>query len=78
MRLPVLGNHAPWSRARLASTRRDLALRYLEDGKLSQQEIAFVLGFSEQSAFQHAFARWTGRSPGAYRAQRARRDHTAP
>jgi AraC-like DNA-binding protein len=47
--------------------RRDLALRHLEEGKLTQQEIAFVLGFSEQSAFQHAFVRWTGRSPGAYR-----------
>jgi AraC-like DNA-binding protein len=54
----------------LDELRRDLALRHLDDGKLTQQEIAFLLGFSEQSAFQHAFVRWTGRPPGAYRAER--------
>jgi AraC-like DNA-binding protein len=54
----------------LNELRRDLAMRHLEEGKLSQQEIAFLLGFSEQSAFQHAFVRWTGQPPGAYRAGR--------
>jgi AraC-like DNA-binding protein len=27
------------------------------------KEIAFVLGFSETSAFSRAYKRWTGRSP---------------
>ncbi|WP_081435960.1 helix-turn-helix domain-containing protein [Desulfatibacillum aliphaticivorans] len=26
-------------------------------------DIAFLLGFSEQSAFNRAFKRWTGKSP---------------
>jgi AraC-like DNA-binding protein len=30
-------------------------------------EIAFLLGYSERSAFAHAFRRWTGCSPGAHR-----------
>jgi AraC-like DNA-binding protein len=30
-------------------------------------EIAFSLGYSEVSAFNHAFRRWVGQSPGDYR-----------
>jgi AraC-like DNA-binding protein len=33
------------------------------------KEIADRLGYSEQSAFQRAFKRWTGMTPGQYRAQ---------
>lgn len=51
--------------------RHRLALRYVEDGKLSIGEIAFLLGFSEPSAFLRAFRRWTGTSPGRLRAQQA-------
>lgn len=47
--------------------RRGLALRYIDDGKLSLLDIAFLLGFSEQSGFQRAFKRWTGTTPGAWR-----------
>jgi len=32
------------------------------------KEIASRLGYSEQSAFQRAFKRWTGMTPGQYRA----------
>lgn len=39
----------------------------LREGRLSPAEIAFCLGFSEISAFNRAFRRWTGRSPGAWR-----------
>lgn len=42
--------------------RRELAQRYLDDN-LSISEIAFLLGFSEPSAFFRAFKRWTGRTP---------------
>jgi AraC-like DNA-binding protein len=49
------------------SVRRELAERYLADGSLDLNDLAFLLGFSEQSAFQRAFKRWMGESPGAYR-----------
>ncbi|MGH8530339.1 MAG: AraC family transcriptional regulator [Nevskiales bacterium] len=47
--------------------RRSLALRYVNDPKLELIEIAFLLGFAEQSSFQRAFKRWTGKPPGQYR-----------
>ena len=50
-------------------TRRDLALRYIEDASRSITDIAFTLGFSQQSAFTRAFKRWTGVNPTEYRSQ---------
>ena len=50
----------------LESTRRSLAEQYLRDGDYSQAEIAFMLGFSDQSNFARAFKRWTGMSPGQF------------
>jgi AraC-like DNA-binding protein len=47
----------------LESTRRSLAEDYLTDGKHSQAQIAFMLGFSDQSNFSRAFKRWTHVSP---------------
>jgi AraC-like DNA-binding protein len=47
----------------LDALRKDAALRYLQDGELSLCDIAFLLGFTEQSAFNHAFKRWTGGRP---------------
>ena len=44
-------------------TRYDLALSYLEQRHLSLSEIAFLLGYSELSAFSRAVRRWTGKSP---------------
>ena len=51
-------------------TRRDLALRYIEDPGKSITEITFLLGFSGQSAFTRAFRRWTGASPSEYRTRK--------
>jgi AraC-like DNA-binding protein len=42
--------------------RKALADRYLDQGH-SMSEIAFLLGFSEPSAFFRAFKRWTGTTP---------------
>jgi AraC-like DNA-binding protein len=42
--------------------RRELAARYLES-KLTIAEIAFLLGFSEASAYFRAHKRWTGETP---------------
>ncbi|MFO0546804.1 MAG: AraC family transcriptional regulator ligand-binding domain-containing protein [Polyangiaceae bacterium] len=46
--------------------RRRLADRYLAHGH-SISEVAFLLGFSEPSAFFRAFKRWTGETPDARR-----------
>ena len=51
----------------LDDVRRGLALRYIADPELDLIEIAFLLGFAEQSSFQRAFKRWTGKPPGQYR-----------
>jgi AraC-like DNA-binding protein len=51
--------------------RKTLALNLLENDTLALAEIAFSLGYSEVSAFNHAFRRWVGQSPGDYRRNRA-------
>lgn len=43
--------------------RRDLATKYLCDRKLAVNETAYLLGFSDSTAFSRAYKRWTGRSP---------------
>ena len=53
----------------LDDLRNRLALRYLADGRISLQQIAWLLGYSEVGAFNHAFKRWTGTSPGRARNQ---------
>ena len=39
---------------------------YLKNGEHSQAQIAFMVGFSDQSNFSRAFKRWTGVSPGEF------------
>ncbi len=50
----------------LESTRRSLAENYLQDKKHSLAQIAYLLGFSDQSNFSRAFKRWTSMSPKQY------------
>lgn len=50
--------------------RRELALRYIADQRLALGEVAYLLGFSEPSAFHRAFKRWTGMTPAAARRSR--------
>jgi AraC-like DNA-binding protein len=42
--------------------RKELAVRWVEEGARPLGEIAFLLGYSELSAFLRALKRWTGRS----------------
>lgn len=48
--------------------RRQLAERYLSEPRPAVSEIAFLLGFSNVTAFGRAFKRWMGQSPSEYRA----------
>ena len=54
-------------RTLLDNTREQLARHYLNDPNMSLVDVAFLLGFSEQSPFTKAFKRWTGETPGEYR-----------
>ena len=51
----------------LDSLRRELAQRYLSAPNLNVTEVAFLLGFSDASAFNKAFKRWFGVAPLAFR-----------
>lgn len=53
----------------LDQTRHELAKDYLRQRQLGLADIAFLLGYREQSAFNHAFKEWSGTSPGSYRDQ---------
>lgn len=50
--------------------RRELAQRLLRETEYPLAEIAFLTGFSEQSAFNRAFRRWSGQTPRSYRIAR--------
>jgi len=51
----------------LEDTRQQQSKQYLRHTSLTLDEIASLLGYSEQSQFSRAFRRWTGVSPGHFR-----------
>ena len=62
----------------LDQTRQALAQGYLLRPDLSLADIAFLLGYQDQSAFNHAFREWTGDSPGSYRDRRGQPGSVSP
>jgi AraC-like DNA-binding protein len=55
----------------LDDVRSALARRYLARERRGIDEVSFLLGFSDQSAFGKAFRRWTGRTPADFARTRA-------
>ena len=47
--------------------RKAMAAHYIQETELPMTEIAFLLGFSELSAFSRAGRHWFGRAPRALR-----------
>lgn len=81
LQLPVwtlrrkLGEEGTSYREILNDTRRDLAMAYIRDTESAFGEIAWLLGFSSAEAFQRAFKRWSGQTPGEYRRAQRRAAH---
>lgn len=47
--------------------RAQTAIRYMRDTRLTLENIAFLLGFSDPAAFRYAFRRWTKAAPNEFR-----------
>ncbi|WP_437625705.1 AraC family transcriptional regulator [Sorangium sp. So ce1151] len=62
-----LGDEGESYKSVLDEARRKLAVAHMRERGRTVSEVAFLLGFSEVSAFSRAFRRWTGHSPAAYR-----------
>lgn len=57
----------------LTAVRRDRARHLLADAKVTQAEVAFLLGYRDQASFHRAFRRWFGTTPAAFRQSLGRR-----
>lgn len=58
-----LADHGETFQSIVARAQREAAESLLADRSSSLAEVAFLTGFSDQSAFTRAFKRWTGRTP---------------
>jgi AraC-like DNA-binding protein len=67
-----LGEEGSSFRAELDRVRQRSAETLLRDPRVTLADVAFLLGYTEQSTFQQAFKRWTGNTPGQYRSASAR------
>lgn len=62
-----LENQGTTFKAILNEVRKQLAIEFLKNTRMSTDEIADRLGFSDSANFRHAFKRWTQRTTGYYR-----------
>lgn len=53
----------------LDASRKELTMKLLLEDNKPVYEIAFLVGYTEPSAFYKAFRRWTGTTPGSYAKQ---------
>lgn len=51
----------------VTAVRKELAESYIGEGSFTLQEISYLLGYSDQSAFSRAFKRWTSYTPQEFR-----------
>ena len=51
----------------LTDARTELAKEFLKAGDVRNDEIAYLLGYSEESVFSRSFKQWTGRTPTEFR-----------
>lgn len=57
-------------KAIVEATQHQLATNLMRQSKYTLSEVAFLTGFSEQSAFNRAFKRWVGETPTSFRKSR--------
>jgi AraC-like DNA-binding protein len=62
-----LSEHGAIFNDMLDTMRSGAAKSYLAQRDIAATEIAYLLGFAEQSSFNRAFKRWTGQTPGEFR-----------
>lgn len=62
-----LAEHGESFQSVVTTARRAAAESLLRSGDHSLTDVAFLTGFSDQSAFTRAFKRWTGATPAAFR-----------
>lgn len=65
-----LKNEGITYRALLDNVRKEKAIYFLKNTNVSINEIAYLLGYSEQSSFNKAFKRWLNLTPREIRSQR--------
>ena len=54
----------------LDSYRQSQAMKMLAHENVTMAEVAYALGYHEQSSFNRAFKRWTGKTPRAWLAEK--------
>lgn len=65
-----LAAHGTSFKVLLDEARRELAMRFIGERRLSIKEASYLLGFSEPANFARAFKRWTGSTPSVFRESR--------
>jgi AraC-like DNA-binding protein len=71
-----LNDRAVSFRALLDNVRKELALGYIDQARYAVTDIAYLLGFSDQSNFARSFRRWTGSTPSKYRSAKKKGERT--